>query len=197
MSIWRIDKIFLKNRAKKDINEATKKTIYQCKIRCIRKKYIFFVRMYCYILIKTSLWHWKSLLPNFPIVWKLCPEILFLNLNLTVLPMRSDLFVSPTILCRLKQSYFVWFFVQKCTLVFSVTIVANIFRAFPRTLETFWWVTGHPGWVLGHKQRSCTSGIMFLTMFYSPLCSKSMLSTFEQVVEKMKLSLVTTNQKMD
>ena len=29
-----------------------------------------------------------------------------------------------------------------CTMVFSVTIVAIISRAFPRTLETFWWVTG-------------------------------------------------------
>ena len=161
------------------------------------KNTFFFVRMYCYILIKTSLWHCKSFLPNFPIVWKLCPEILFLNLNLTVLPMRSDLFVSPTILCRLKQSYFVWFFVQNMHYGFCVTIVANIFKAFPRTLETFWWVTGHQGWVLGHKQRSCTSGIMFLTMFYSPLYSKSMVSTFGQVVEKMKLSLVTTNQNMD
>ena len=78
-----------------------------------------------------------------------------------------------------------------------VTIVANIFRAFPRTLETFWWVTGHPGWVLGHIQRSCTRRIMFLTMFYSPPCSKSMLGTFGQVVEKMKSSLVTTRKNMD
>ena len=32
--------------------------------------------------------------------------------------------------------------------------MANIFAAFPRTLETFWWVKGHPGWILGHTQ--CT-----------------------------------------
>ena len=89
------------------------------------------------------------------------------------------------------------FLYKKCTMVFSVTIVANIFRAFPRTLETFWWVTGHPGWVLGHIQRSCTRRIMFLTMFYSPPCSKSMLGTFAQVVEKMKSSLVTTRKNMD
>ena len=33
----------------------------------------------------TSLWYWNSLLANFLIVWKLFPEILLLNLNLTVL----------------------------------------------------------------------------------------------------------------
>ena len=86
---------------------------------------------------------------------------------------------------------------RQCTTVFSVTIVANIFRGFPRTLETFWWVTGHPGWVLGHIQWLCTRRIMFLTMFYSPLCSKSMLGTFAQVVEKIKSSLVTTRKNMD
>ena len=75
--------------------------------------------------------------------------------------------------------------------------VVNIFRAFPRTLEIIWRVTGHPGWVLGHIQRSCTRTIMFLTMFYSHPCSKSILGKFAQVVEKMKYSLVTTRKNMD
>ena len=46
--------------------------------------------MYCYILWITFLWYWKSLLANFLIVWKLCPEILFLNLNLTMLSIWKE-----------------------------------------------------------------------------------------------------------
>ena len=57
----------------------------QCQISYMRKKYIFFVRLNHYMLLKTSVWKLNSLLANFPMVWKLCLKILFLNLNLTVL----------------------------------------------------------------------------------------------------------------
>ena len=40
--------------------------------------------MYWYTLLITSQWYWKSLLANFLVFWKSCPEIFFLNLNLTV-----------------------------------------------------------------------------------------------------------------
>ena len=42
-----------------------------------------------------------------------------------------------------------------------------------------------------------TKRIMFLTMFYSPTCSKSMLGTCAQVVDKIKTSLVTTRKNVD
>ena len=45
-----------------------------------------------YILLTTSVWWLKSLLANFPMVWKWCPEILFLNLNLTALRSQGNLF---------------------------------------------------------------------------------------------------------
>ena len=41
--------------------------------------------------------------------------------------MRSDLFVSATILCRLKQSYFVCFFCTKNALWFLVLLLWQIF----------------------------------------------------------------------
>ena len=81
--------ILIKKLAKMAMNLFSKKDRNQCKISYIRKKYIFFVRLNHYILLTTSVWWLKSLLANFPMVWKWCPEILFLNLNLTVLPTLS------------------------------------------------------------------------------------------------------------
>ena len=72
-------------RLKRILIRQLKRTINQCKISYMRKNTFFFVRMYCYKLLITSLWYWKSLLANFLVFWKWCPEILFLNLNLTVL----------------------------------------------------------------------------------------------------------------
>ena len=46
------------NRAKKDIYQATLRTIHHCKIPYIKKKH-FLLRLYCYILFITSLWYWK------------------------------------------------------------------------------------------------------------------------------------------
>ena len=44
------NKIFHQNMAKKDIYQATIRTINQCKISYMRKKHIFVVKTYCYVL---------------------------------------------------------------------------------------------------------------------------------------------------
>ena len=68
------------------------------------EKIPFFVRLNHYILLNTPVWKLKSLLANFPMVWKWSPKILVLNLNLTVLPNCCH----PNC-CHTKCGYFVIF----------------------------------------------------------------------------------------
>ena len=77
------------------------RTINQYKIPYIKKKHIFFIRMNCYILLITSLWYRKSCLANFLVVWQLYPEILFLNLNLTVLHTLYSCYLDICLRCWL------------------------------------------------------------------------------------------------
>ena len=77
--------ILIQKLAKMAMNLVSKKDHNQCKISYMRKKNIFFVRLNPNILLTTSVWWLKSLLANCPMVWKWCPEIFILNLNLTVL----------------------------------------------------------------------------------------------------------------
>ena len=49
-AIKKITKKNLKNRAKQDINQATKRTIYQCKIPYMRKKTFFCKSVWLYII---------------------------------------------------------------------------------------------------------------------------------------------------
>ena len=84
----KINYILSLKQAKRAMNLVTKKDHNNCKISYMRKKF-FFVRLCHYILLTTSVWYLKTMLPNFPMVWKWCPEILFLNLNLTVPPNRA------------------------------------------------------------------------------------------------------------
>ena len=58
----------------------------QCNFPYIREeKKTFFNRFFCNMLKITSLLYLKYFFANFLIVWKQYPELLFLNLNLTVL----------------------------------------------------------------------------------------------------------------
>ena len=75
------------NYAKRILIRKLKKNIYQWKISCTGKNYFFCKNVLLYAIHNISR-YWKSLLANFLVFWKWCPEILFLNLNLTVLLMN-------------------------------------------------------------------------------------------------------------
>ena len=83
LSIWKNKHNFESKTGQ--IGHEFKKDHNQYKIFYIRKKYIFFVRLNQFILLTTYVLKLNSLLGNFPMVWKWYPQILFLNLNLTVL----------------------------------------------------------------------------------------------------------------
>ena len=75
---WKCPKNAMKKAAKNS------KKIIQNSLQHEEEINIFGVRIFCYILQVTAHWWWKYFFAIFLIVWKWCPEILYLNLNLTV-----------------------------------------------------------------------------------------------------------------
>ena len=75
----------LKKKKKSPQSKQAKRTSNQCNISYMRKKHVFLCKIITMYTINQLFVYWKLFIVNFPIVWKLWPNIPFLNLNLTVL----------------------------------------------------------------------------------------------------------------